>query len=37
MSAYERRVIHAELALRPDINTESEGEPPSRCVVVKPL
>lgn len=37
MTAYERRVIHAELAVRPDIHTESEGEPPNRCVVVKPL
>jgi len=37
MTAYERRVVHAELALRPDINTESEGEAPNRCVVIKPL
>ena len=37
MSSYERRVIHAELALRPDVHTESEGEHPNRCVVVKPL
>jgi len=37
MSSYERRVIHAELALRPDVHTESEGEEPNRYVVVKPL
>ena len=37
MSSYERRVIHAELALRPDVHTESEGEEPNRCVIVKPL
>jgi spoIIIJ-associated protein len=37
MSSYERRVIHAELALRPDVNTESEGEAPNRCVVIKPI
>jgi spoIIIJ-associated protein len=35
MNAYERRVVHAELALRPDIVTESEGAEPRRCVVVK--
>lgn len=37
MNGYERRVVHTELALRPDINTESEGEDPNRYVVVKPL
>lgn len=37
MNAYERRIIHTELALRPDINTESEGEDPNRYIVVKPL
>ncbi len=37
MNGYERRVVHTELALRPDINTESEGEDPNRRVVVKPL
>ena len=37
MNAYERRVVHAELALRPDVHTESEGQDPNRCVVVKPL
>ncbi len=37
MNAYERRIVHAELALRPDVHTESEGQDPNRCVVVKPL
>ncbi len=37
MNAYERRIVHAELALRPDVHTESDGEDPNRCVVVKPL
>ena len=37
MNAYERRIVHAELALRPDVHTESEGEDPNRCVVIKPL
>lgn len=36
MSSYERRVIHTELASRPDIKTESVGEEPERTVVIKP-
>jgi len=36
MPAYERRVIHLELADRNDITTESMGEEPDRCVVIKP-
>ena len=36
MSPYERRVIHTELASRPDIATESIGEEPSRRVKIKP-
>ncbi|MBU2539714.1 hypothetical protein KJ786_00925 [Patescibacteria group bacterium] len=35
MSSYERRIIHAELAGRPDIITESEGEGLERRVVIK--
>jgi spoIIIJ-associated protein len=37
MNAYERRIVHTELALRPDVMTESIGEDPNRRVVVKPL
>ncbi|OGM94938.1 hypothetical protein A2524_03080 [Candidatus Wolfebacteria bacterium RIFOXYD12_FULL_48_21] len=37
MNAYERRLIHAELAERPDIKTESAGEGKDRAVVIKPL
>lgn len=37
MNAYERRLIHTELAIRPDVTTESTGERAERCVVVKPL
>lgn len=37
MNAYERRLIHSELATRPDVKTESIGEGSDRCVVVKPL
>lgn len=37
MNAYERRLIHVELASRPDIKTESLGEGKGRYVVVKPI
>ncbi|OGM99634.1 MAG: hypothetical protein A3B91_03900 [Candidatus Yanofskybacteria bacterium RIFCSPHIGHO2_02_FULL_41_29] len=36
MSAYERRIVHMELASCPDIATESIGEDPNRRIVVKP-
>lgn len=36
MNAYERRLVHTELSMRPDIKTESIGEGRERCVVVKP-
>lgn len=36
MPAYERRIIHLELADRPDITTESIGREPERRIVVKP-
>jgi spoIIIJ-associated protein len=36
MSSYERRVIHATLAERVDIKTESEGEGIERKVVIYP-
>ncbi|MFA5007063.1 MAG: RNA-binding cell elongation regulator Jag/EloR [Candidatus Izemoplasmatales bacterium] len=36
MNAYERRVIHTKLADWRDVTTESEGEEPNRCVVIKP-
>jgi len=35
MSAYDRRIIHTELAAHPDIKTESTGEGINRRVVVK--
>ena len=35
MSAYNRRIIHTELAAHPDIKTESTGEGLQRRVVVK--
>lgn len=37
MNAYERRLIHVELAIRPDVKTESIGEGKDRGVVIKPL
>jgi predicted RNA-binding protein Jag len=35
MNSYERRLIHAELATRPDIATESKGEGKDRHVTIK--
>ncbi len=37
MSAYERRLVHLELAGWADIKTESIGEEPKRRVVISPL
>lgn len=37
MNAYERRIVHVELATRPDVKTESIGEGPERHIIVKPL
>lgn len=37
MNAYERRLVHMELSMRPDVKTESIGEGHDRGVVVKPL
>jgi predicted RNA-binding protein Jag len=36
MSAYERRIVHAELAERTDIITESQGDGFDRHIVIKP-
>jgi len=36
MSAYERRIIHAELSQRADVATESSGEGTERHVLVRP-
>lgn len=36
MPAYERRIIHLELANRSDVTTESFGQEPERRVVVSP-
>lgn len=37
MNAYERRLVHTELATRPDVKTESVGAGKERYVVIKPL
>ena len=36
MNSYERRIVHNALNDFKGIKTESEGEEPNRCVVVKP-
>ena len=36
MNAYERRIVHTELSMRPDVETESDGESRDRHVVIKP-
>ena len=36
MPAYERRIVHMELANRTDVTTESIGEEPERRIVVRP-
>ncbi len=36
MPAYERRIIHLELAERADVTTESQGEGVERKVIIKP-
>lgn len=37
MNAFERRLVHVELASRPDVKTESAGDGKDRHVIVKPL
>ena len=36
MNPYERRIIHAALSAREDIETESEGKEPNRYIVIVP-
>lgn len=35
MMAYERRIVHAELAKHPEVVTESVGEEPNRRIIIK--
>ena len=36
MNSYERRIIHSALSNNKYVYTESTGEEPNRCVVIKP-
>ncbi len=36
MNSYERRIVHSILANSKDVETESVGEEPNRCIVIKP-
>lgn len=36
MNSYERRVVHAKLSEWRDVYTESVGQEPDRCLVIKP-
>jgi spoIIIJ-associated protein len=37
MNSYERRIVHVELAVHPDVTTESIGEGKERYIVIKPI
>jgi spoIIIJ-associated protein len=37
MNAYERRLVHLEIASHPDLKTESIGEGKERRVLIKPI
>lgn len=37
MNAYERRIVHVELAIHPGVKTESVGEGKERYIVIKPI
>lgn len=37
MNSYERRIVHVELAVHPEVTTESSGEGKERYVIVKPI
>jgi predicted RNA-binding protein Jag len=37
MNSYERRLVHVELAVHPDVKTESAGEGKERYVIIKPI
>lgn len=37
MNSYERRLVHMELAVHPEVKTESAGEGKERYVIVKPI
>jgi predicted RNA-binding protein Jag len=37
MNSYERRLVHMELAIHPEVRTESAGEGKERYVIIKPI
>jgi predicted RNA-binding protein Jag len=37
MNSYERRIVHVELAIHPDVKTESAGEGKERYVILMPI
>lgn len=37
MNSYERRLVHVELAIHPDVTTESIGAGKDRYVIIKPI
>jgi predicted RNA-binding protein Jag len=37
MNSYERRIVHVELAIHPEVTTESMGVGKERYVIVKPI
>lgn len=37
MNSYERRIVHTELAVHPDVRTESAGEGKERYVMIMPI
>ncbi len=37
MNSYERRLVHVELAIHPDVTTESTGAGKDRYVIIKPI
>jgi predicted RNA-binding protein Jag len=37
MNSYERRLVHTELAVHPEVKTESVGEGKERYVVIRPI
>lgn len=37
MNSYERRIVHVELAVHPDVTTESVGDGKERYIVIKPV
>lgn len=37
MNSYERRLVHVELSIHPEVTTESAGTGKERCVIIKPI